>query len=585
MGTAASALFYLWWRSFVNVVLARLRRLRQPKYLIGAVLAVGYLYFVFLSPFVGRDGGRAGRPGELPPAPLDPNLLTLFLSVLLPQLFAAMWLWRRQRTALQFSEAEIAYLFPGPVSHHALVHYSLIRGQAALLFSALFMTLISARWPFLASPFWARFVGWWLVTSVITLHITASGFVMTRLLARGVAQWQRQVAVAALLVLVGWVTAMLNPHLHLPVPNETAGLAAIRTYMESQFGEGVLYWMLFPFRALAAPLVAPTLTTFLQALPAALLVYGLHYLWAFLVETPDPEGALAKAEKRAAVVQAMRKGNWRAATMQPAKSRPDPFKLSAHGTPIVAFLWKNLLSTREYLNVRTALALAALIIGWRLWLNTQSPDSFIGVIPTLVAFMLGAQTLLVGAQFARQDLRSDLENADLLKIWPLAGWQIVLGELLTPTLILTCVLWLCLLHISMVPAAPRFTMVTPELRVIGGLSAALVLPFLCAVQLLVANSAAVLFPAWLKSSGGVQNQGLEVVGQRLLFFAGQMFIMIVALVPALLLGVLVYVPASWFIDSFALLPAALMVVLVLAGELAWGINWLGERFDAYDLSS
>ena len=33
-------------------------------------------------------------------------------------------------------------------------------------------------------------------------------------------------------------------------------------------------------------------------------------------------------------------------------------------------------------------------------------------------------------QLLRQDLRSDLLNADLLKAYPLPGWQIVLGEVL-----------------------------------------------------------------------------------------------------------------------------------------------------------
>jgi len=111
------------------------------------------------------------------------------------------------------------------------------------------------------------------------------------------------------------------------------------------------------------------------------------------------------------------------------------------------------------------------------------------------------------------------------------------------------------------------------------------LPLLCGVQLLVANTAAVLFPAWAKASGQQQAPGIEVGIQRLFFFAGQWLAMLVALSPALIFGVLVYIPASWFLDSFAVVVAALMAALVLAAELAWGINWLGARFDAYDLSA
>ena len=42
-----SALRYLLARSFVNSLLARLRRLRQPKYLFGALIGGAYFYFYF----------------------------------------------------------------------------------------------------------------------------------------------------------------------------------------------------------------------------------------------------------------------------------------------------------------------------------------------------------------------------------------------------------------------------------------------------------------------------------------------------------------------------------------------------------
>jgi hypothetical protein len=79
--------------------------------------------------------------------------------------------------------------------------------------------------------------------------------------------------------------------------------------------------------------------------------------------------------------------------------------------------------------------------------------------------------------------------------------------------------------------------------------------------------------------------GVEVMGQRMLFLAAQWIVMLITLVPALLFGAVVYIPLSWFLETLAILPAALVTALVLAAELAWGINWLGERFDAYDLSA
>jgi len=64
----------------------------------------------------------------------------------------------------------------------------------------------------------------------------------------------------------------------------------------------------------------------------------------------------------------------------------------------------------------------------------------LGVIPVLLIM-----TVLLGPQVARLDLRMDLANADILKTYPLRGWQIVLGEVLTPVAILSVVFWLELL--------------------------------------------------------------------------------------------------------------------------------------------
>ena len=44
---------------------------------------------------------------------------------------------------------------------------------------------------------------------------------------------------------------------------------------------------------------------------------------------------------------------------------------------------------------------------------------------------------MIGPQLLRQDFRQDLPLADLLKTYPLRGWQLALGELLAPAAILT----------------------------------------------------------------------------------------------------------------------------------------------------
>ncbi len=385
MPNVVSALIYLWSRSALNVARLRLRRLKQPKYFFGALLALAYFGFVFLSPLLARRAREARR--TTPEVPLlSPEDVAIFatysVAVFLALMFAVLWLWRRARTSLHFTEAEIAFLFPGPVRHGALVHYSLIRTQLTVFISALFITLFTLLWS-LPSPWWARLVGWWLIMSVFSLHVMASGFVFTRLLNRGIAQWQRQLGAALLLVLLFVLLNLLDPELRLPLRTEMAPPEVFAAYLYGQIDSGPLHWLLAPLRALAGPIVAADLPALLLALVPALVVYAAHYAWAFQAEIRDSEASLANAQKRTALREALQKGGGVAVLAH--KARREPFKLRAQGSPVIALLWKNLLSTRDFVSLRTLVAVALLIIAWDLGLAFMPDYRLLEVLPPALA--------------------------------------------------------------------------------------------------------------------------------------------------------------------------------------------------------
>ena len=123
-----NALGYLVTRSFVNGVLFRLRRLRQPRYLLGAILGGAYFYFYFgtivggmRSPIGPRSLSGAAFSVEIGSAILF--LVTVVLSWILPA----------SRAAIGFTEAEIAFLFPAPIPRRTLVIMRLLKSQFALL--------------------------------------------------------------------------------------------------------------------------------------------------------------------------------------------------------------------------------------------------------------------------------------------------------------------------------------------------------------------------------------------------------------------------------------------------------------------
>jgi ABC-2 type transport system permease protein len=334
-----------------------------------------------------------------------------------------------------------------------------------------------------------------------------------------------------------------------------------------------------------APFLAKDVRTFLIALLPALAVLVAHYFWVMRSEVAFEEASVAKAEKRAARLAAIREGRSPGGG-EVMKAQQPPFRLAPAGRPEIAFLWKNLTSVPRFFRPRPLLITAAIIVGGCTWLAGRPNLQGLMITVYGMATMTAAFTLLLGPQIARNDLRADLLNTDILKTYPLRGWQIVLGELLTPIAMLTALLWLELLAIALTFPAKGFGWLTPELRtaILASL-AVLALPF-CALQLLVPNAVTVVFPAWMQAVGNRSEHGLDVMGQRIIFIAGQAFIAVVALLPAALAAALLFFGSRWLLGApFAAILAAAGVFAVLATEFWFGLRWLGARFEAFDLSS
>lgn len=579
MATASEvvrALAYLKVTSLRNVLRSRLLRVKQPRYLIGAIFGIAYLYFVFFRRYPQRPGGR-------PASPLDdlagsglPMMLIIGTIVLL--LFVALcWALKRQRAALSFTEAEIGFLFPAPVSRPALIHYRLISMALASLFTGLILALFSRRWGGVSPHAAIRFAGWWLIFSTVSLHTVGSGFVITRWQDRGLSPLGCQlIAWGVLAALIGGPLAWLWSQLH-------AGMELTTDV----FQHGPIAWLLYPFRLLLAPMLAPDAHAFVKALWPAVLLYAAHYWWVLRVQVGFEEASVAKAEKRAQRLAAIRAGNWRMGSGK-QKARPEPFNLARAGRPELAFLWKNLLSTREYLRLRNALIAAAVIIFLGTWFR-DSPF-LLAIGPPLSTMMLifTAYAVVLGPQLARQDFRSDMANTDILKTYPLRGWQIMLGEMLTPAVVLTGIIWLMLLVAAMLiphTLPPNMAWLTPALRTVGATGIALLVPLLCMTQLLIVNTAAVLFPAWMRSSANRGPQGIEVMGQRILFMVGQILALTLMLVPVFIVGALAFFVGRLAAgDLIAAGVAVLLGAVILAAEVTAGIFLLGGRFERLDLS-
>lgn len=581
LASLSGALLYLRAVSLWGVVRSRLLRLKQPKYLVGALVGIAYFYFFFIRPR-GGPRGVPGGAGALPTisaealvAIIGAAALGLFLIALIS------WFVPRQ-AALAFSEAEIAFLFPAPVSRRMLIHYRILSSQFRLVFTAIIFTLVFRR-----GITATHAVGWWVILATLNLHFTGSSFVTTRLFNRTLTPPPLRnviliVSAVVTVVLVTWGWFTIAP----PTVEDLRTGSSMVHYIGVQLDRGPLPWLLAIPRLTLAPYFAGDAGKFLLAIGPALLVLALHYFWVLRSEVSFEEASIARAEKRAARVRAIQQGDWRNQGQTLKPQRP-PFNLASIGRPEIAFLWKNLLATSALFRPIALLVITLVVFAAGLWLGHR-PDlhaarSVVAGLGTAFFSML----LLFGPQLARQDLRADLKNADILKAYPLRGWQIVLGQLLTPIFVLSSVTWIALLAVALIaPGIGGIDVLVPPHRSALLVGAAVLVPPFVAMQLLVPNAAAVIFPAWMQTVSNRGEHGLDVMGQRIIFMVGQLVVTGLALVPAVIVGGVLYLLVNWIAGfGAALIVSVIALFAVLSAEVWTGIRLLGDRFEEFDLSA
>ncbi len=582
------ALLYLRLQSLRNFVLHRIRRLREPKYLIGTAAAAAYLYFAVLRRSLAGVKAVASAPVA---AGVGAAVVCTALGALGLVIVAYRWIFPPQKAGLRFSEAEIAFLFPAPVTRRALIHYHLLSAQAAILFTSVLTSLFLNRMTVAGGNRLLGAAGWWVILSVFELVLLGTNLLLARLRESSprFLLW-RAAAVAAILAYAAAVAWSAGRFL------STGGhfLGEPGIDLVAQFGASSPFrWLALPFRVVFGPSLASSPRDFAVALVPALAVIALLYAWVSRSQAHFEEGTIALAERRAALRAAAQRGELPQVRRSKPKPSTGPFRLEPKGPPEIAFLWKNLLSMQGSLVSRRLVVIAigigiglSLSIGPVLsWKARASGFDVYGPMIVVFCGMTAAYTLILGPQIARQDLRTDLANADLLKTYPMEGWRLVLGELLAPTVVLTGVLWCAILGAALaVDAGGRLGWLTPGTRVALALSLALAAPVLCVIQLIVPNAILLLLPGW-QPAGRSRGGGIEQFGQRLIFAVVQLLIALLVVVPAAAFAALVVFCAQWLVGiGTASLLAAAVVVPLLSGIAAVGLWFLGHRFERFDLS-
>jgi hypothetical protein len=309
----------------------------------------------------------------------------------------------------------------------------------------------------------------------------------------------------------------------------------------------------------------------------------LHYLWVIRSDVAFEEASVEASQKLAQKLAAIRAGNWRNAGKK-LKPKRAPFQLHPTGPAYMALFWKNLINAGNAFTARTWIFVTIIVVVLSSSLHGSRSASSWTLVIGMGAAMFGAWTLLLGPQMIRQDFRHDLPQMDMLKVFPLRGWQVALGEILAPAVILTAIQWL-LIIVAVVCLAPgakgKFS---PGLVLVIGAGAALVVPMFNLISLVIPNAAVLLFPAWFQT-GKDAPQGIEATGQRLIFALGQFLAFAVALIPVAAVFAGIFFAVNYLAGVIlAVTVATLAAAVVLAVEAALGVLLLGWLFQRFDIS-
>ena len=571
------ALIYLVSRSFVNAITFRLRRLKQPKYLAGAVFGALYFYFYFFRHFI-----HGARESEASPVmPLGDLGIEIVALILFTVTVVFSWLWPGSRAALHFSEAEIAWLFPAPLDRPTLIRFKLLKSQLALLFLAFVMTLFTGR-ATQGVIAWIHIVSWWIVFSTLQMHRLAASFALQRLTQRGLSDWKRRIAViGGATVFAGaiyfWRISTPNPP---PDASSAEWLAWLRTVLHA----GPAPWLLLPFRVIVQPWFATTFSAFLAAIPAALAVMALHYFWITRAHVSFEEASLALSQRRAAFLAARRSGDFRA-KQTPHSANIPAFRLRPTGFEPVAFFWKHLLSSGGRRSLRHWLAGGALALGITFSLTSTNRWPLAPFIIAIVALSILVLVTFINAANGASAVRRDLLAIDLLKTFPIPGWKILLGELTGPVVGCTALQILSLaILVTGVSSIPELSAAHHRILPVAAFSLALLTPSINLTLMIIPTAATLLFPAWFRS-GEAFTPGLETGGLRIILALGQMLALALALVPAAILGGVAWMSAQMLgAPHSAIIVGAGVAAITLGIEACMGVVWLGRIFDGFDPS-
>ena len=561
-----------------NRIRVRLKRLREPRYLIGAVVGAAYLYFIVFArgrrPGVRIGRGRTG--GGPPDFPAAFQITGTTVAGLFAMVYAAVpWLFASRPKLLEFSEAEKALLFPAPVSRRQLLVHRIVRSQIGSLIASLFIALFATPFSGLARLRLA--LGFWVLLVAVNIYLAAVALTRARLQSPVAAV--RRVAwvpIGLLAAAIGIVGTSVVRQLLQPI----ASAGDIAVHLARATSTGLPQIFLWPFVAILRLPFSGSTGAFLPALASALIVLAALTAWMLLSDRTFDAVAGEGAPTRSAAAEQVKTR---------ARARNVGWTLPLAGRAETALLWKGAMQTLRAGNVSVwryvppmigalvgVLGISSALMGAG---RMQGPAAFISILGA----MISAIAIILGPLMARGDLRTDFEHLDLLKTWPMRAGDVIRGEIAWPVLLVSSIAWA-----GMLTAALFSSTAVPDISFVSRwsfvLAAAFAGPALIAAQFAVHSAATIFFPAWVQL-GTQRTRGLDMMGQRLIMLAAIVLSLLLFAVPGAIGGGVVWLIFHRFVGDVVFVPAAVVFAAIVLIEVLAVTELLGPAYDRIDLSS
>src|SRR5262245_1842490 len=566
------ASFYITLCSARNRLRVRLRRLREPRYLLGGIVGAAYLYFTVFARRNGRSSAarRAGRAAaQAPPAMAAMAVAGPALGgMALLALTALCWILPGSSGLLTFSDAEIQFLFPAPVPRRTLLLHRILRSQLGLLFGSMVVGLMT---PTVGGFTRLRVsIATWVV--LVTAKIYFAGVSLSRASLASRQARALRVAWTPIIVLATAVTIVVIALTRAFAGAPASGPVELFARIRDVASQAVVREILWPFVIIVRPIFSEWPSAYLRSLVLAAGVLGATVVWVLQSDQAFEEAAATAAERRAAAGSGER-ARYRV--------RSGAWRLPPIGRPEGAFAWKAAVQTIRLVDRRGLIRVVALLFSLSVISVSLGRGSGFAAIVGFFASIGTAMAILFGPQVLRMDMRQDLRHLELLKSWPVAPAAVVRGQLLWPGALITACAW-GLLTIALGMSWAVFARLAWSLRLSAATSAAIVAPALVFAQLTIHNGVALLLPAWVPL-GNQRPRGLDAMGQRLIMLGGTWLLLAIASLPGAVAGGIVWFALQWIVGSAALIPAALVATAVVAIEVLLATEALGPAYERIDI--